>query len=76
MTFTLSIKPAGEAPAFQHGYHLGTIERTARQIAEEKFNARVSNGMPTESVALMQSGKIFDVFDGEWASARPCIWDV
>jgi hypothetical protein len=47
---------------------LGTIESTARQIAEEKFHARNVNGEPTITVALLKDGYIFDVYDGTWQS--------
>ncbi len=50
----------------QHGFHLGTDEKLARQIAEEKFNARVEHGLPVVTVALMRNRKIVDVFDGKW----------
>ena len=67
--FILSIETtAGQT--FQHGYHLGTDERLARQIAEEKFHMRVAARIPTVTVALMRAGKIVDVFDGEWQSER------
>jgi hypothetical protein len=70
--FVLSIEPT-EGKTFQHGYHLGTDERLARKIAEETFTAR--NGaainhpsMWTRTVALMRDGRLFDTFDGRWAS--------
>ncbi len=66
-TFCLSIEPVDGA-TFQHGFHLGTDLKLAKQIAEEKFNARNKHGMPTRTVALILSGKIVDVFDGRWAS--------
>ncbi len=72
--FTLSIE-ATEGQSFQHGFHLGTDERLARQIAEEKFNARVGAGMPTVTVALMRAGKIIDVFDGNWSSDSVDNWE-
>ena len=66
MTFTLSIEPTGK-PAFQHGFHLGTDERVARQIAEGIFNNRNKHGEPTCTVALIRNRKIFDVYDGKWS---------
>jgi hypothetical protein len=66
-TFTLSIEPV-EGTSFQYGFHLGTIESTAREIAVEKFHARNANGMATRTVALMREGKIFDCYDGRWSS--------
>lgn len=67
-TFTLSIEPI-EGRAYQHGYHLGTIESVARKCAEDIYwSKRKSGGVRT--VALMRDRKIFDVFDGEWSSDR------
>ena len=65
MTFTLSIEDTA-GHSFQHGFHLGTDERLARQIAEEKFNARIKHGLPVVTVALIHDRKIVDVFDGTW----------
>jgi hypothetical protein len=62
-TFTLSIEPV-EGKTFQHGFHLGTIESTAREIAVEKFHARNA----TKTVALIRGRKLFDCYDGRWAS--------
>ena len=64
-TFVLSIEDVA-GHSFQYGFHLGTDERLARQIAEEKFNARVANNMPVVTVALMRAGKMVDCFDGVW----------
>ena len=67
-TFVLSIEDfAGHS--FQHGFHLGTDEKLARQIAEEKFHARVANNMPVVTVALFLGNKMFDCFDGRWFKA-------
>ncbi len=63
--FTLSIEPLN-GKAFQYGFHLGTDERLARQIAEEKFHARNKHGMPTVTVALLRNGKMVDCYDGQW----------
>lgn len=63
--FCLSIEVAA-GQAVQHGFHLGTDERLARQIAEEKFHARVKHGLPVVTVALMRDRKVVDVFDGKW----------
>lgn len=64
-TFTLSIEDVA-GHSFQYGFHLGTDERLARKIAEEKFNARVANNMPVVTIALMRAGKMVDCFDGQW----------
>jgi hypothetical protein len=62
MTFLLSIEtPAGVR---QHGFHLGTIEATARQLAEERF----ANTPDAMTVALLRNGAVFDVYYGRWQS--------
>lgn len=66
--FVLSIEVAA-GRSIQYGFHLGTDERLARQIAEEKFNARVAHGLPVVTVALMRDRRIVDVFDGKWFNA-------
>ena len=66
--YCLSIEPT-EGATFQHGFHLGTDLRLAKQIAEEKFRARNSHNMPTRTVALIQKGKLVDCYDGRsWSS--------
>lgn len=73
--FVLSIEPV-EGPSFREGYHLGTDESFARAEAETRFKARNAYGLPTRTVALMQGGKVWDCFDGEWASDRAnAMWD-
>ena len=67
-TFTASIETT-EGSSFQHGYHLGTDERTARKCIEDIFNDRVKHGQPVVTVALMQRGKMLDVFGGTWHNA-------
>jgi hypothetical protein len=70
-TFTLSIEPT-EGTAFQHLYHLGTDEAVARYCAEDIFGHRQwyqGRGRVTiRTVALMRDGRMFDCFDGQWAS--------
>ena len=63
--FTLSIEDT-EGHSFQHGFHLGTDEKLARQIAEEKYHARVKHGLPVITVALMRQGKMVDCYGGYW----------
>jgi hypothetical protein len=63
--FILSIETS-HGHSFQHGFHLGTEERLARQIAEEKFHARVKHGLPVITVALIRAGKLVDCYDGAW----------
>jgi hypothetical protein len=65
--FTLSIEPT-EGKSFQYGFHLGTDERLARQIAEEKFRERNGAGLWTRTVALIRERRMVDCFDGRWAS--------
>ena len=62
-TYTLSVEPF-EGNAYQHPYHLGTIEPVARQVAADIFDGR-----RMRTVALIFNRKIVDVFDGEWQSA-------
>jgi hypothetical protein len=66
-TFTLSIEPTGK-PAFVHGFHLGTDEKIACQIAEEMFHGRNKAGDRTCSVALIRGRKFVAFYDGECPS--------
>lgn len=66
--FVLSIETSSGVSE-QHPFHLGTDERLARQIAVEKYNARVANGLPVVTVALMRDGRMVDCYVGDrWAS--------
>jgi hypothetical protein len=65
-TFTLSIEPTG-GKAFVDGFHLGTDEQVARQIAEERFHGRNKHGMWTQTVALIYDRKLVAVYDGTWS---------
>jgi hypothetical protein len=67
--FTLSIEPV-EGAVFVHGFHLGTIEKVARDCAADIFANRNNYGSPTRTVALIRDGKLFDVFDGTWSSQQ------
>lgn len=62
--FMLSIEPV-EGKSFTHGFHLGTDERVARDIAKEAWHARNKQNLPTVTVALMRDGKIFDCYMGD-----------
>jgi hypothetical protein len=64
--FTLSTETF-DKHAYQHGFHLGTDELLARQIAEEKFHALRACGKPIITVALMRDGRMVDCYDGAWA---------
>ena len=73
--FTLSVEPV-EGETYQHPFHLGTQWELARTIAEERFRATNHHRGLAKTVALKREGKIFDVFDGEWASDRANrMWD-
>jgi hypothetical protein len=74
-TFILSIET--DAGTYQHGYHLGTDERTARQIAEEAYRwaprqDKAPGATYVRTVALMRDGKLFDCYGGSWSSEE--IW--
>lgn len=74
--FTLSIEDTA-GHSFQYGFHLGTDEKLARQIAEEKFHGRVKFGIPVVTVALFQGAKMIDCFLGDrWQNEVPCDYDV
>ncbi len=47
-----------------HGFHLGTDEAVAREIAAEMWGST----RELRTVALMRDGRIVDVFDGRWSS--------
>jgi hypothetical protein len=72
--FTLSIEPT-DGPAFQHGFHLGTDERIAKEFAEEIFRNRNTNHHATCTVALIRDRRIIDVYDGQWQSQRALDWE-
>lgn len=63
MIFTMSIEPL-EGSTYWHGFHLGTIEKVARDCVEDHWKA---GGF--RSLGLMLDGDMFDVFDGDWANA-------
>lgn len=68
--FTMSIE---ETPlnSKQYGFHLGTDEKLARTIVEDKFKARKLFNIPTVTIALMRDKKIVDVFYGDkWHNAN------
>ncbi len=72
MTYSLMIET--DAGTYQHGYHLGTIEATARRLAEEiRLQRRPKIGNRIVRVALMtnRGNDLVDVFDGiMWANDR------
>lgn len=73
--FELSIEPVG-APTYRDGFHLGTDESIARRLAEEAFKYRTPKvGTGIRSVALFLGGKLFDCYDGLWASDLHEIFD-
>ena len=65
--YLMSIEP-WEGDAFVNGFHLGTIERVARDLCEERFQGRNAANMPTRTIALIRDRRIVDVYDGKWAS--------
>jgi hypothetical protein len=68
-TFTASVETT-EFTSFQYPWHLGTIERVARDCVENIFRSRVKAEVPVLTVALMYDQKIFDVWDGkEWINS-------
>jgi hypothetical protein len=65
MTYILSIET--DAGTYTHGYHLGTIESTARAMAEHVFDSYTPRqGTVIRTVALMVNGKMVDCYDGQW----------
>lgn len=71
MTYTLSIET--DAGTYQHGYHLGTIENVARDMAGYiygRFTPRIGTRIVT--VALMLDGRMVDCFDGHWFDDEYC----
>jgi len=66
--FEMSIEET-EGVSKKHGFHLGTVERLAREIVEDTYRARVLNNLPVVTIALMRGGKMMDLFYGDgWAS--------
>jgi len=67
MPYTLSIESI-EGKAKQYGFHLGTIERVAREVVQEKMVHHVTHKLPIVSMALKLNSKIVDVLypDGTW----------
>lgn len=65
-TFILSIEPT-EGETYQYGFHLGTIESTARDCAIDIFKNYSRKGIRPRTVALRRDG-FFDVYDGTWSS--------
>jgi hypothetical protein len=76
MPFTLSIEET-EGKSRQHGFHLGTDERVARIIVQDKMAAFIDYGMPIVTMALMRDGRIVDVLypDLTWQSCEPWVDD-
>ena len=70
MTFFLSMeRRIGEKPEL-HGFHLGTNERIARSIVNEKMATCRENGWPMVTMGLLRDGKVFDICyrNGKWHS--------
>lgn len=66
--FTLSIET--DAGTYQHGFHLGTDERTASEMAVEIcLYRKPAMGTRIVTVGLKKDGKLIDTFDGkDWSS--------
>lgn len=67
-TIVLYIKEAG-VPERMYGFHLGTEEKTARQLVQERWAFREEPGCTLaqyEYLRLELAGKTFDVYDGKW----------
>ena len=78
--FTLSIEET-EGKSRAHGFHLGTDERVARIIVQDKMSAFINYGKDIVSMALKRDGRIIDVLysDLTWQSNEPWVedpWDV
>lgn len=65
--YTMSIE-TNEYESHQYGFHLGTDERIARELVEERFIGRINSKLPVVTIALMLDGHIVDVYDGRWAN--------
>jgi hypothetical protein len=69
--FILSIEPVA-GPTYRHGFHLGTDEAVARQIAEETYRSlrrHPGTVCAVRTVALIRDERLVDVFDGRWDSS-------
>lgn len=65
--YILSIET--DAGTYTHGYHLGTYENVARDMAEYIFNKFTPRqGTIIRTVALKLDDKMVDCFDGRWSS--------
>jgi hypothetical protein len=78
--FTLSIEET-EGKSRQHGFHLGTDERVARLIVQDRMQACINYDRPVVTMALKRDGRIVDVLypDLQWSSNEPWVddpWDV
>ena len=72
MTYVLSIETT-PGVSHRHGFHLGTDLSVAMGIVEDKFAAMTEWGQPVVTMALLQGGKLVDVYygGGSWSS-----WDL
>ena len=66
--YVLSIET--DQGTYLHGYHLGTQEKLAREIAVSAWHNLIPNqGRYIRTVALKQNGRIVDVYMGQqWES--------
>ena len=66
-TFSLSIEPV-IGKSFQYGFHLGTDEKLARQIAEEKFLPATRPACSRGRSRSFAKARLVDCFYGQWQS--------
>ena len=69
MVYVLSIEDR-PGHSYDHGFHLGTVESVAREIAEDKMRCCRENQWPMVSLGLKWEGKLVDTLyrDGTWHS--------
>jgi len=63
--FTMTIETEEGHPPLFHPYHLGTIERVARDCVLYQYQCRCLAKLPVVTIALWRDGKIIDVFMGD-----------
>lgn len=66
--FVASIEPL-EGPSYLYGYHLGTIEKVARECVVDLYRYKVKDPKGCRTIGLKLDGKLVDVWDGQkWSS--------
>lgn len=71
MNYVLSMERYPGTSEVCGGLHLGSNERLAREIAEEKMKVCRDNDWPMVTMAIILNGKVFDTLyrDGKWHNA-------